>query len=319
MKKIFIIATTTALFLAGCEYQPYADFSASNQLVGINERVSFSNLSSNADYYEWDFGDGSYSNQYNASHSYAAPGIYRVELRAYNDDVVSVATTQIEVINALDFEASTTVTDIGFNIFFTNYSSGADYYEWNFGDGTIYRGYDAVHSYNSYNDFTVTLTGFNNGRVTGQATLMVSTYPTDLEVEVLEYYDEYPIYDASIILYSNYSDWLNEAYPIVEGYSNKFGLAYFTGLSDQSYFLDIWHPNHNNYLLADENIDFIKTEPLTPGYINTFIAYVDYVVVNGKEMPRIELKKNGVKLKSNKARVDKDNKRQDKRKHPARK
>lgn len=50
---------------------------------GINECiVTFSNLSSNVDYYEWDFGDGSpVSNAQNPTHIYTANGSYEVILK----------------------------------------------------------------------------------------------------------------------------------------------------------------------------------------------------------------------------------------------
>lgn len=319
MKKVYIpIVVVLAVLLAGCETQPYADFYTSKSVVGINDRVEFTNVSSNADYYEWDFGDGTYSNRYNVSHAYAEPGIYRVELRAYDDDDISVANATVEVINTLEFEVSTTITDIGYNIHFTNYSEGADYYVWDFGDGTTSESYDAVHAYSTYNDFVVTLTGYDNGQIIGQASATISTYPTDLEIEVLEWYDEYPVFDASVILYHSYKDWLNQTSALVEGFTDEEGFVTFTELNAKSYYIDVWHPEHNNYQLADEDIGHIKTEPLIPGYINTFVAYVDYVPSQGKMVPRIELKKTGVKTKSSKVRTTKTDPAQGKKEHPKR-
>ncbi|NBC83581.1 MAG: PKD domain-containing protein [Bacteroidetes bacterium] len=319
MKKVYIpIIVVLAVLLAGCETRPYADFYADAYVVGVNDRVNFTNVSSNADYYEWDFGDGTYSNRYKVSHSYAEPGIYRVELRAYDNDDISIANATIEVVNTMEFEASTTITDIGYNIQFTNYSEGADYYIWDFGDGTTSQSYDAVHAYASYNDFVVTLTGYDNGQVIGQASLTVSTYPTDLEIQVLEWYDEYAIFDASVILYPSYKDWLNQTNSIVEGFTDEEGYVTFTEMSPKSYYIDAWHPDHNNYQLADEDIAHIKTEPLIPGYINTFVSYVDYVENNGKNIPRIELKRSEIKTKSGKVRTTKSKPVQDKKEHKKR-
>ena len=40
---------------------------------------------------------------------------------------------------------------------------------------------------------------------------------------------------------------------------------------------DVWHPNHNNYQLASEDVTWIRTQPLIRNADNQFVAYVDYV------------------------------------------
>ncbi len=64
------------------DYIPHAEFL---HLIGtgINE-IEFRNLSENADYYLWDFGDGTTSNNFNALHSYTSSGNYIVRLTAFN-------------------------------------------------------------------------------------------------------------------------------------------------------------------------------------------------------------------------------------------
>jgi PKD repeat protein len=56
-----------------------ADFSYySNGLT-----IWFTNLSTNATSYNWNFGDGNISNETNPTHTYSASGVYTVELTAY--------------------------------------------------------------------------------------------------------------------------------------------------------------------------------------------------------------------------------------------
>ncbi|SHJ81578.1 gliding motility-associated C-terminal domain-containing protein [Tangfeifania diversioriginum] len=47
-----------------------------------NARISFTNLSENADYFSWNFGDGAGSDQLNPVHTYSAPGEYNSQLIA---------------------------------------------------------------------------------------------------------------------------------------------------------------------------------------------------------------------------------------------
>ncbi len=61
--------------------QPIADFT----YVANGATVDFTNTSTDADTYLWDFGDGETSTDMNPSHTYAAAGDYVVTLYAYND------------------------------------------------------------------------------------------------------------------------------------------------------------------------------------------------------------------------------------------
>jgi len=201
MKKYILIIAIIPLLFSGCEKEPYADFYTSASVVEIDEIVNFTNLSQNAEYYEWDFGDGTISTRRDPSHHYSYEGIYTVSLTAFrNDRLYDRAYTTIEVL-----------------------------------------------------------------------------MPTMLEITVLEYYDEYPVSDASVILYPSLYDWQNETNDLVEGITDNNGVVTFTGLSPVSYWIDVWHTNYNNYKLAEEDEYWIKTLPLTANMLNTFIAYVDEV------------------------------------------
>ena len=86
--------------------------------------------------------------------------------------------------------------------------------------------------------------------------------PTMLEVEVLEWYDEYPVQGASVILYPTETDWDNETNAIVEGFTNSSGKVIFTNLGPYVYYIDVWHETHNNYTLRDEeNGQLYKDRP----------------------------------------------------------
>ena len=176
-----------------------------------------------------------------------------------------------------DFFVSRNVVDIGEAIYFTNNSIDADYFEWDFGDGNRAYAFNASHIYTYDGTFTVTLFAFSENRLVDKAmTTITVLFPTTLEVTVLEYYDEYEVVDASVILYNTYDDWLDEYNPLVEGFTNQFGWTSFSNLREQRYYVDVWEANHDNYTLADEDVAWIETHVLVPNEINYFIAYVDY-------------------------------------------
>ena len=68
--------------------RPTAGFEISTDTVVCrNENISFSNTSSGANDYYWDFGDGTTSTSTNPSHSYSSPGTYTVTLVARNKSI----------------------------------------------------------------------------------------------------------------------------------------------------------------------------------------------------------------------------------------
>lgn len=178
-----------------------------------------------------------------------------------------------------DFSASSTTVYVGESVYFTNYSSDAEYFEWDSGDGTFSTAFDAAHAFTYAGIYTVSLAAFSDDRQVDRAFVDIRVvFPTTLEVEVLEFYDEYPVRNAEVVLYPTLSDWEDMTRPVVSGITDRDGIVVFTELQAKSYFIDAWESNHNNYLLAEEDLNFIRTLPLLPGEVNHFYAYVDYVV-----------------------------------------
>jgi PKD repeat protein len=172
--------------------------------------------------------------------------------------------------------------EIGEEIFFTNGSDNASDFEWDFGDGTWSDAVNVVHSYSGSGTFTVVLSAFSSsGNVDKAYADIVILSPTMLEVEVLEYYDQYPVQGASVILYPTEADWDNETNAIVEGFTNAAGKVIFTDLGPYVYYVDVWQATHNNYTLRNEDVGFIRTDQLLKNELNQFIAWVDYTGTKG--------------------------------------
>jgi PKD repeat protein len=151
MKRIFYLILIIPIFLISCEITPEALFSVDKPEPEVGEEVFFTNHSFNAERFEWDFGDGSYSEEINPIHIYTGTGSYQVKLKAISESGFSA-----EAIKVIDVKI-----------------------------------------------------------------------PTLLEIEVLEYYDKYPVANASVILYPTLSDWDNERNSITEGFTDANGIVLF--------------------------------------------------------------------------------------------
>lgn len=86
MKTIRIFAITlligTGIAITSCKKKAEAFISADKTEVAINETVKFTNTSTNASTYEWDFGDGKTSTEQSPSHSWNTTGTYIVKMTA---------------------------------------------------------------------------------------------------------------------------------------------------------------------------------------------------------------------------------------------
>lgn len=84
MAYVFGSYTTTQPYHVGGNFI-VADINASKQFVSTGEQVDFSAVASNANHFEWDFGDGTMiSGIAHPSLAYYEPGVYQVNLRASN-------------------------------------------------------------------------------------------------------------------------------------------------------------------------------------------------------------------------------------------
>lgn len=75
-----------AIVISSCQKKPEASFTFSPEDAKSGDQISFKNTTTDADSYEWDFGDGTTSTEENPTHTYDSPGIYDVILTAYTED-----------------------------------------------------------------------------------------------------------------------------------------------------------------------------------------------------------------------------------------
>lgn len=148
---------------------PVVNFTASDTTGCFPLPVQFTDLSTTSSgtitTWNWDFGDGSLSNQQNPSHTYTGPGSFTVTLRVTNSHGCSRAISKMQYIKINNgvtagfTNTSPSACTAPVTIQFTNTSGGNNpiTYQWDFGDGSSSTQVNPAHTYTSNGTYTVTL------------------------------------------------------------------------------------------------------------------------------------------------------------------
>ena len=159
---------------------------------------------------------------------------------------------------------------------FRNYSEDANYYEWNFGDGTITTELNPYHVYEEEGVYTVTLAAFRGSRV-DYAYMEIEVFYTSLEVQVIDYATDQPVRDMNIILYPDELAYLDFGPYNYKGYTDYNGIVIFERMnSGESFFVEAYNQYYDNYTFYTEDPQNIATLPLEHAMHNVFVAWVDY-------------------------------------------
>jgi len=94
MKKLILFTLLTSLFFA-CS-RPMANFTYSGKLKAP-AKLEFENKSKNAESYEWNFGDGTVSQDISPSHQYFASGDYTISLKATKGSKSKIKQQQLSI------------------------------------------------------------------------------------------------------------------------------------------------------------------------------------------------------------------------------
>ena len=141
---------------------PSVGFSSAQSQTNYLE-YTFTNSSTGAISYEWDFGDGNMSTEESPTHVYATHGIYTVTLTATNDNNLSA-----ELSRTIDIQAPVTA-DFTYQVDTADYrtytfmdaSVGAVMLLWEFGDGYQFTGMNPSHTYAEDGIYDVSLTAYS--------------------------------------------------------------------------------------------------------------------------------------------------------------
>lgn len=142
--------------------QPQADFVADTTEGCAPFQVNFTNLSTNANQYEWDFGDGNSSTILNPSNLYLQPDTYSVKLIARSaagiDSLIRQSYIIVHDVPQLNYTFSDSIQCLeGDSISFVNLGDTANAYTWSFGDGNGSSDYEPIYTYQDTGIYQTTL------------------------------------------------------------------------------------------------------------------------------------------------------------------
>jgi len=140
---------------------PTSDFFSPSVAGCSPTQINFTNTSTDATIFEWNFGDGGTSTSVNPSHIYYIPGYYDIRLVATNslgckDTMIKPSYIFIPGTYS-NFSVSATQGCQNLLTAFTDSSINATSWSWNFGDGYIDSIQNPIHMYQDTGTYIVTL------------------------------------------------------------------------------------------------------------------------------------------------------------------
>lgn len=126
----------------------------------------FNNTSLAGTSFLWDFGDGSTSTDVNPTHLYPVPGVYNVRLIATDPNTCNITDTSAYFTITVQAKPNAAFTwgpippVANTPVQFTNTSTGAVSYLWNFGDGESSTVTHPSHQYNATGTYTAQLVAY---------------------------------------------------------------------------------------------------------------------------------------------------------------
>jgi gliding motility-associated-like protein len=133
--------------------------------------------------YSWNFGNGVVSSGTNPSAIYSSVGNYDISLTITTVGGCAVSTNIPSGVRTgtpptlVNFSSDKSVTCAFGEVQFTDLSTSVNEWLWDFGDGKTSTDKNPKHVYDSVGDFTVKLTGFNNGCAGPIKTTVITVTP----------------------------------------------------------------------------------------------------------------------------------------------
>ena len=143
-----------------------AEFIASDTILCAGTNITFIPVSEIVNSFQWDFGDGNISSDSVPSHIYQSPGFYDVKLIASDgqgciDTTILINYIEVKQVIA-DFSHISNGNCPPVVTSFTNLSSGASNYNWDFGDNLNSTIENPAHSYTIGGYYDVSLISSDN-------------------------------------------------------------------------------------------------------------------------------------------------------------
>jgi gliding motility-associated-like protein len=149
---------------------PLPSFSLSDSAGCFPKTIQFTDQTiagaGNITQWSWDFGDGNVSTNQHPTHTYNQPGNYSVTLKTVNSFGCEKTLTRSNIVKLGTTTADFTFInnnpcDVSASVSFTNASTTASGFAWNFGDGNQSILPDPMHTYLNAGIYNVSLVAFN--------------------------------------------------------------------------------------------------------------------------------------------------------------
>jgi len=145
-------------------------------------QVEFTNISSNSIDYKWVLDNNTFSTDTNTTYEFTEDGNYLVYLYAYGNCGLKDSTArfvQVYPTPDVNFDVAPDTQSINNPVQFTNYSTGATYYIWDFGDSTLSSNTDETHYYSHSGSYTVKLKAYSPNQCYGELVKENAVYILD--------------------------------------------------------------------------------------------------------------------------------------------
>ncbi len=207
-----------------------SDFEADRLISCAGENINFTDLSSSSTIissWEWDFGDGSSSVIQNPTYQYNQTGNFDVTLITgegiCTDTLIKNLYIKIIEPSAFFIPEYNCVEPLMVN--FSNESSGADFVEWDFGDGFTSTDFDPIHVYSTPGVYNVSL------KVTNNVTLCTHEYIEQVHVffpiaDFTYFINSHNSLEDSVVCLPNRRSYIEILSPNVRNYRIDWGDGY---------------------------------------------------------------------------------------------
>jgi YVTN family beta-propeller protein len=278
---------------------PIAGLTASNSsptIVGNQTFLAAATSSGTNIQYTWAFGDGSYGNGANPTHTYPAVGNYTAIVTATNTNNTLSASTQVQVIDVAVSglaAANDSPTILGNNThLFATVSGGTNIqYTWAFGDGTYGSGASPSHVYPTVGNYMAIVTATNSNNSQSASTLVtIESGISYTYLPMVSFCEATPIW-ADIALVIDTSGSM--ASPTEPGGVSKLAAAQ-TAAATLLTFLDLANQRDQAALVAFDNIATLE-HPLSRNEATLLTAINNLQLGNltrmdlGLQIARLEL------------------------------
>ncbi len=229
-----------------------ADFIYEQNPVDPYTYLFFDLSTGNIDTWEWDFGDGSYSNEQNPIHAFSETGEFIVCLSISNDSLTCSDSICMVISVEGSIEAGFTyeldsLSQIPNKYYFFDLSTGdIDNWEWDFGDGSFSNEKDPVHTFSETGVYYVCLEVTRyvpSGGVLVDSYCEVITTPDYFDFGGITYLGNLPMNNPEpsgdtgvAYLYRNYSDYVIPFDTIV---FYEYGYYWFTQILQGDYIVKV--------------------------------------------------------------------------------